>query len=72
MFDDFNHLIALCFSFKECLKNNFIPFFINDNNKDIYFRGLSEWKKNKQTLFLASKITQENFSKTLDVYNVKH
>ena len=34
--------------FKECLKNNIIPFIILDKDKLFYYRGLKEYKREKR------------------------
>lgn len=67
-----NETIARLVLFKECLKNNIIPFYIDDFNKDIYYRGISEWKTNKQPLLEASNLAQSNFVKLLNIHNVKY
>ena len=33
--------------FKECLRNNIVPFIIEDELKLYYYRGLKEWDKEK-------------------------
>lgn len=46
-FQDGNGRIGRIIMFKECLKNNIIPFIIEDNYKAFYYRGLSEYKREK-------------------------
>ena len=39
--------------FKECLKNNIVPFIVLDDDKSYYLRGLKEYendKKNKKRI----------------------
>jgi hypothetical protein len=36
--------------FKECLKNNIIPFIILDSEKAYYMRGLKEYNKDRKYL----------------------
>jgi hypothetical protein len=43
--------------FKECLKNNIVPFIILDQHKSFYLRGLKEYKNDK--LFLIDTIKNE-------------
>lgn len=33
--------------FKECLKNNLVPFIIDDQHKNFYYRGLDRYNKEK-------------------------
>ena len=33
--------------FKECLRNNIVPFIIEDEHKGLYYRGLSEYQNEK-------------------------
>lgn len=39
-------------AFKECLKNNIIPFIILDKDKLFYYRGLKEYQSNKEKGYL--------------------
>ena len=49
-FQDGNGRIGRIILFKECLKNNIIPFIINDKDKLFYYRGFKEYKnKNKKS-----------------------
>ena len=43
--------------FKECLKNNIVPFIVLDKDKPYYMRGLKEYKNDK--LFLIDTIKNE-------------
>jgi len=38
--------------FKECLKNNIIPFIILDKDKMFYYRGLKEYQNNGEKRYL--------------------
>lgn len=46
-FQDGNGRIGRILMFKECLKNNIIPFIIEDEYKGLYYRGLSEYQNEK-------------------------
>lgn len=46
-FQDGNGRIGRVLMFKECLKNNIIPFIIEDDYKGLYYRGLSEYLSEK-------------------------
>jgi len=42
-FQDGNGRVGRLIMFRECLKNNIIPFIIDDNHKLFYYRGLKEF-----------------------------
>jgi Fic family protein len=42
-FQDGNGRVGRLIMFRECLKNNRIPFIIDDNHKQFYYRGLKEF-----------------------------
>lgn len=46
-FQDGNGRVGRLIMFKECLKNNIVPFIIDDSLKMFYYRGLSEWNNEK-------------------------
>ena len=46
-FSDGNGRVGRMILFKECLKNQIIPFVILDQHKQFYIRGLSEYKSEK-------------------------
>lgn len=46
-FQDGNGRIGRILMFKECIKNNIIPFIIEDEYKGLYYRGLSEYLNEK-------------------------
>ena len=43
--------------FRECLRNNIMPFIVLDNDKPFYMRGLKNYKSDK--LFLIDTIKHE-------------
>ncbi len=43
-FQDGNGRVGRLVALKECLRNNIIPFIIEDSKKYYYYRGLSEWR----------------------------
>jgi Fic family protein len=43
-FQDGNGRVGRLIMFRECLKNNVIPFIIDDNHKQFYYRGLKEFE----------------------------
>lgn len=46
-FQDGNGRVGRLIALKECLKNNIVPFIIEDSKKYFYYRGLSKWKEEK-------------------------
>ena len=51
-FQDGNGRIGRIISFKECLKNNIVPFIILDKEKLFYYRGLNHYQTNKEKGYL--------------------
>ena len=51
-FQDGNGRIGRIIAFKECLKNNIVPFIILDRDKLFYYRGLKEYQLNKEKGYL--------------------
>ena len=56
-FGDGNGRVGRMIMFKECLKNNIMPFIILDKDKPFYMRGLQEYKNDK--IFLIDTIKNE-------------
>ncbi len=46
-FQDGNGRVGRLIMFKECLKNNIMPFIIEESHKLFYYRGLNEYKNEK-------------------------
>ena len=51
-FQDGNGRIGRIIAFKECLKNNIVPFIILDIDKAFYYRGLKEYQSNREKGYL--------------------
>ena len=51
-FQDGNGRVGRMVMFKECLKNNIIPFIILDKDKLFYYRGLKEYQGNREKGYL--------------------
>ena len=51
-FQDGNGRVGRIISFKECLKNNIIPFIILDKDKLFYYRGLKEYQNKAEKGYL--------------------
>ena len=52
-FQDGNGRVGRIIAFKECLKNNIVPFIILDKNKLFYYRGLNQYQSNKEKGYLV-------------------
>ena len=51
-FQDGNGRVGRIIAFKECLKNNIIPFIILDKDKLFYYRGLKEYQNKREKGYL--------------------
>lgn len=51
-FQDGNGRVGRAIAFKECLKNNIVPFIILDKDKLFYYRGLNQYQSNKEKGYL--------------------
>ena len=56
-FGDGNGRVGRMIMFRECLRNNIMPFIVLDNDKPFYMRGLKNYKNDK--LFLIDTIKHE-------------
>lgn len=69
-FQDGNGRVGRLLMFKECLKNNIVPFIIDDEIKLFYYRGLKEWKNEKGYLIDTCLSAQDKFKTYLDYFNI--
>lgn len=65
-FGDGNGRVGRMIMFKECLKNNIVPFIILDKDKSFYMRGLKEYKNDKIFLIDTIKNEQDIYEKICD------
>lgn len=65
-FGDGNGRVGRMIMFKECLKNNIVPFIILDKDKPFYMRGLKEYKNDKMFLIDTIKNEQDIYEKICD------
>ena len=70
-FQDGNGRIGRLILFKECLKNNIVPFIITDEIKFYYYRGLDKWKKEKGYLIDTFLSAQDEFKKYMEYFKIK-
>ena len=71
-FQDGNGRVGRLILFKECLRNNFVPFIIDDDLKMFYYRGLSEFKNEKGYLIDTCLTAQDKFKKYLDYFKIPY
>ncbi|WP_462333008.1 Fic family protein, partial [Schwartzia sp. (in: firmicutes)] len=71
-FQDGNGRVGRLIALKECLRHNVIPFVIEDSKKGFYYRGLSEWRKEKGWLLDTCRDGQDAFIKLLDMLDIPH
>ena len=62
-FGDGNGRVGRIIMFKECLKNNIMPFIILDEDKSYYMRGLKEYNNDKMFLLDTIKHEQDLYKK---------
>lgn len=67
-FQDGNGRIGRIIMFKECLKNNIIPFIILDKDKLFYYKGLKEYKNEKGYLVDTCLNAQDQYIKMIEYY----
>lgn len=69
-FQDGNGRVGRLIMFKECLRNNIVPFIIDDEMKIFYYRGLHEWSREKGYLTDTCLAAQDKFKKYLDYFRI--
>lgn len=69
-FQDGNGRIGRMIMFKECLKNNIIPFIILDKDKLFYYRGLKEYQNKTEKGYLIDTClnAQDQYTKMIEYY----
>ena len=69
-FQDGNGRIGRLIMFKECLKNNIVPFIVDDNLKMFYYRGLKEWDNEKGYMTDTCLAAQDKYKAYLDYFRI--
>ncbi len=67
-FQDGNGRVGRIIAFKECLKNNIVPFIILDKDKLFYYRGLKEYKNEKGFLIDTCLNAQDQYTNMIEYY----
>ena len=71
-FQDGNGRVGRMIAFKECLKNNIVPFIIRDDKKFFYYRVLKEWDKEPGRLIETCLDGQDIVKSYLDYFGIKY
>ncbi len=71
-FQDGNGRVGRLILFKECLRNNIVPFIVEDDIKMFYYRGLKEWQNERGYLRDTCLSAQDKFKKYLDYFRVPY
>ena len=69
-FQDGNGRVGRLIMFKECLKNNIVPFIIDEKLKMFYYRGLDKWRTEKGYLLDTCLSAQDKFKEYLKYFKV--
>ena len=70
-FQDGNGRVGRLILFKECLRNNIVPFIITDDLKMIYYRGLHEWKHEQGYLRDTCLTAQDRFKVIMEYFRIE-
>lgn len=71
-FQDGNGRVGRLILFKECLRNNIVPFIIDEDTKLFYYRGLKEWERERGYLRDTCLAAQDKFKKYLDYFRIPY
>lgn len=71
-FQDGNGRVGRLILFKELLRNNIVPFIIDEELKMFYYRGLSEWSHERGYLLETCLMAQDQFKKYLDYFRIPY
>ena len=59
-------------SAKECLRSGVVPFIITDELRMFYYRGLSEWERERGYLRDTCLTAQDRFKAYLDYFRISY
>lgn len=71
-FQDGNGRVGRLIAFKECLKNNTVPFIILDSKKMFYYRGLKKWNQERGWLIDTCLDGQDTVKGYLDYFKIEY
>lgn len=71
-FQDGNGRVGRLLLFKECLRNNIVPFIIDEELKLYYYRGLKEWEYERGYLRDTCLTAQDKFKTYLNYFRIPY
>ena len=71
-FQDGNGRVGRLILFKECLRNGIVPFIIDEELKMFYYRGLSEWPRERGFLTDTCLAAQDKFKEYLEYFKIPY
>ena len=71
-FQDGNGRVGRLIMFKECLKQNIVPFIITEELKMFYYRGIMNWKSERGYLRDTCLTGQDEMKATLDYFGINY
>lgn len=71
-FQDGNGRVGRLVMFKECLRNNIVPFIITEQLRDFYYRGLQQWPHIPGYLRDTCLAAQDDYKLLLDYFKIKY
>ena len=71
-FQDGNGRVGRLILFKECLRNNIVPFIISDELKMFYYRGLQNWPEERGYLRETCVAAQDLFREYLEYFRIRY
>lgn len=71
-FQDGNGRVGRLIMFKECLRNNIVPFIIDEELKLFYYRGLHQWKSERGYLLDTCLRGQDEFKAYMDYFRIPY
>jgi Fic family protein len=69
-FQDGNGRVGRLIIFKKCLKHNLIPFIIDEEHKNYYYRGLKEFKDTAGYLIDTCLLSQDRYKEYLAYFHL--
>lgn len=70
-FQDGNGRVGRLIIFKECLRNNIVPFIIDEEHKLYYYRGLKMWEEERGFLIDTCLSAQDKFKALLKKFRIE-
>jgi Fic family protein len=67
-FQDGNGRVGRLILFRECLKNNLVPFIIDDSHKQFYYRGLKEFERVQGYLIDTYRSAQDTYNQWINYF----